>query len=159
MRMATAAAALVLGTAFCAAQADAQTACVSDPTANVSHFVPMNAQYGGHVAAHVADANPPAGYSQAGKTLFRYTADYDNAWAHLAAQQPPLYCANSPQLGAEAARDVPLYSNNSRYCTAAGNDGVCTAWQTVSTNYVTFVFRAVNLDNRTRWILYTAYPH
>lgn len=99
---------LAISALIASQQAHALTPCTSVPSAALSHFVPNNAQYGGHLAAHVVGATPPPGYSQNGRTLFSSNADYDEAWSELAAQQQPLYCADNPQLGADAARDLLL---------------------------------------------------
>jgi hypothetical protein len=137
--------------------ARALTACTSVPTAALSHFVPNNAQYGGHLAAHVVGAVPPNGYTQNGRTLFSSGADYNEAWSELAAQQQPLYCPDNPQLGADAARDL-LLQFFSESCTAAAGNGVCTHSNTIQTHRVTFDFRAVQYNNHPTWILLTAYP-
>lgn len=151
------AAILVTSTLIASHHARALTACTSVPAAALSHFVTNNAQYGGHLAAHVVGAVPPAGYTQNGRTLFSNGADYNEAWSELAAQQQPLYCADNPQLGADAARDLQLQFF-SESCTAAGVNGVCTASNTIQTHRVTFDFRAVQYNNRPTWILLTAYP-
>jgi hypothetical protein len=148
---------LAISALIASRQARALTPCTSVPTAALSHFVPNNAQYGGHLAAHVAGATPPAGYSQNGRTLFSSNADYDEAWSELAAQQQPLYCADNPQLGADAARDL-LLQFFSESCTAAGLNGACTTSNMIQTHRVTFDFRAVSYNHHTAWVLLTAYP-
>ncbi|WP_420136400.1 hypothetical protein [Sphingomonas sp.] len=134
--------------------------CTSTPSAAVSHFVTHNNEYGGHVNAHVLGQTPPNGYSQFNRTLFASDVIYEQAWTALENDDPPLYCVESPQIGAEAARSIQL-DLNSRQCTNANIAGVCTASNAVVTRYVRFTFRAVPKGQGSqgaKWILYTAYP-
>lgn len=134
--------------------------CTATPSAMVSHFPTHNNEYGGHVNAHILGQTPPNGYSQSGKTLFASDVIYEQAWTALENDDPPLYCVESPQIGAEAARSIQL-DLVSRQCTNANTAGVCTASHTVATRYVRFTFRAVPKGQGSqgaKWILYTAYP-
>ena len=148
---------ITAGTLLVAAQAGAEQACVDIPTVQVSSLPTHNTEYGGHLTAHIWGLTPPPGYTQLNRTLFSSSEDYFDAWNDLRAQVTQIKCADHPQLGAEAARDTDtqLFS---RQCTAANGNGVCTAYNQVQTNRVTFVFRAVNRDGKVIWILYTAYP-
>lgn len=150
--------AAVIVTALFASPAMAQVACTDVPTALVSHFVTHNNEYGGHVNAHVLGQTPPPGFTQAARTLFGNVNDYESAWTALRQQQPPVYCAQYPQVGNEAARNVGIQLN-ARQCTAAAGNGTCTASNAVVTHVATFVFRALANGNGVRWILFTAYPH
>lgn len=148
---------VMAGTLLVTAHAGAEQACVDIATVQVSSLPTHNTEYGGHLTAHIYGLTPPPGDTQFNKTLFTNSEDYFEAWNDLRSQEPQIKCADHPQLGAEAARDTDtrLFS---RQCTAANGNGVCTAYNEVQTHLVVFVFRAVNLDNRVRWILYTAYP-
>lgn len=145
------------GSALMGVSAVSQTPCTLLPTANISHFLTHNTDYGGHVTAHVYGTQPPASSTQNGRTLFRDAGDYYEAWETLEAQDPPLYCAQNPQLGAEAARDVPVQFFSYR-CLAADTQGRCTRTQEFQSNTARFIFRSVEREGRIRWILYTAYP-
>lgn len=146
-------AALAVPLALCAAPAFAQVACTNINTVQISSSPLMNNEYGGHLNAHIRGQIPPPGFTQYNRTLFRDAQDWNEAYNALAAQNPPLYCAQNPQPGAEAARDLPIQFF-SYQCTAANAAGVCTAGREIQTNTVRVVMRFIDR----RWVLYTAYP-
>lgn len=150
-------AATVIALGWFTGAAQAQVACTSIMSAAVSHFVTHNNEYGGHVNSHVQGQVPPPGNPQAVGTLFVDAEQYESAWTALSQEAPPLYCAEHPQVGTEAARDVPIHLTV-RQCTSAGPNGVCTTSYSVTSTESTFVFRAMPNGNGVRWVLYNAYP-
>lgn len=131
--------------------------CTSIPSVAVSRLVTHNNDYGGHLNAHVRGQTPPNNYTQAGKTMFSDSMDWDDAYGFLATQDPALQCNTAAPIDSEAARTLP-FQLFSQQCTAATGAGVCTASHSVQTNYVTYVMRVVANNGGRRWILYTAYP-
>lgn len=144
---------LALSLAAPLAPAAAQVKCTDITTVQITALPAMNTQYGGHLTQHIYGQTPPAGLSQAGKTLFRDSTDWQEAYDELQQMDPPLYCSQRPQAGAEAARDVPG-QYFSYQCTAANASGMCTRKTEIQTNTVRIIMRYV--DNR--WIVYTGYP-
>ncbi len=131
--------------------------CTTIQSVAVSHFVTHNNEYGGHLNAHVRGQTPPPGFSQNGRTLFRDTHDWEEAYAALANQVPALQCNTDAALGTEAARTLP-WQFFSYQCTAANINGVCTNGNEIQTNHVVYVLRVVPNGNGRRWIVFTAYP-
>ncbi len=131
--------------------------CTSIPSLVVSHFVENNNLYGGHLNAHVRGQTPPAGYTQSGRTLFRDSDDWEDAYRALANQIPALQCNTTAEIGTEAARTLPR-QYFSFQCTQANQNGVCVVANEIQTNHVRYVMRVVPNDGGRRWVVYNAYP-
>ena len=134
--------------------------CTSIASVATSHFVTHNNDYGGHINTHVLGETPPPGYaySQAGKTLFSSSFDWEQAYVYLSGQVQPLQCNLSAAIGTEAARTLNLQFFSVQ-CTAANANGMCTNWYTVQTHTVVILMRVVsNGMGGKYWIVYNAYP-
>lgn len=127
--------------------------CANLVTVQTSAIPEMNAQGGGHLAAHIPGVQPPAGFSQYGRTLFWDAQAWAEAFDRLTRQPNPLYCPEPAPNGSEAARTLQ-WQYFARQCTAADGNGLCTAGHDVQVNAVQIVMRRIN----NRWVVYTAYP-
>ncbi|WP_144062995.1 hypothetical protein [Litchfieldella anticariensis] len=141
---------------FFSAQATAEE-CTSMMSVQISHFVTHNNDYGGHLNAHVLGQSPPNGFTQNGKTIFRDSHDWEDAYSALENQEPGLQCNPNAPIGSEAARTLPR-QYFSYQCTAADAQDRCTNGNEIQTNHVTYVFRVMQNGAGKRWIVYTAYP-
>ncbi|NUO75116.1 MAG: hypothetical protein HOQ32_03795 [Lysobacter sp.] len=153
MHKRTLAAALAALLSAVALPALAVDACANLVTVQMSAIPEMNAEAGGHLAAHIPGVQPPAGFSQFGRTLFWDQQAWREAFDQLARQQNPLYCPEPASEGAEAARTLQLQAF-ARQCTATDGNGLCTAATSIQANAVQIVMRRINR----RWVVYTAYP-
>lgn len=80
--------------------------CANLVTVQMSAIPEMNAQGGGHLAAHIPGVQPPAGFSQYGRTLFWDAQAWAEAFDRLTRQPNPLYCPEPAPNGSEAARTL-----------------------------------------------------
>src|SRR5437868_3725216 len=88
-----------------------------------------NTALGGHLTQHIYRMRPPAGLSQAGKTLFSGRDKFEAAWRQYRYHPNARNCSGSGQ----AQQSVDLHTLGMRWldaysCTAANGEGECTAY-------------------------------
>lgn len=133
--------------------------CRTIPSVQNSAPSASNNAAGGHVNQHVYGAVPPAGRSQATKTLFSSVSEYNGFWNNY--QNPQKYKGNAVNCSGDHARQkVTVYSVLKKdkiggyNCTAAGANGQCTSKTKSQFTNVQLDFEIVG----GHWILLTAYP-
>ncbi|GAB4194923.1 MAG: hypothetical protein Tsb002_26930 [Wenzhouxiangellaceae bacterium] len=133
--------------------------CRSIASVQQSAIAANNNAAGGHLNQHIDGATPPAGYSQANKTLFTSTQEYTGFWNNY--QDPQKYKGNAVNCAGNHVRQkVTVYSVLKKdkiggyNCTAADGNGQCTAQTRSQFSNVQLDFEIVNGN----WILLTAYP-
>lgn len=114
---------------------------------------------GGHLNQHVFGATPPAGTSQATKTLFSSVEEYKGFWNNYL--DPKKYTGTAVNCSGSTARQkVTVYSVLKKdkiggfNCTAANAQGQCTTKTGSQFSNIQLDFQVVG----SRWILLTAYP-
>lgn len=151
-------AAIAVAAGMCTAQAQAEP-CRAIASVQQSGVSGNNNAAGGHLNQHVFGATPPAGMSQATKTLFSSVEEYKGFWNNYL--DPKKYTGTAVNCSGNTARQkVPVYSVLKKgkiggfNCTAANAQGQCTTKTASQFSNIQLDFQVVG----SQWILLTAYP-
>ncbi|MDA8456432.1 hypothetical protein M4R22_16850 [Acidovorax sp. GBBC 3334] len=150
--------AAILATGLYSAGAHAEP-CRAMASVQQSGISANNNAAGGHLNQHIFGATPPAGLSQATKTLFSSVEEYTGFWNNYL--NPDKYKGDAVNCsGSDARQKVTVYSVLKKdkiggfNCTAANAQGVCTTKTSSQYSNIQLDFKVVG----GQWILLTAYP-
>ena len=130
--------------------------CNTIPSVITSADANQNTGLGGHLTAHIYGMNPPAGYTQNGRTLFAGRGKWESVWRQYRLYIPlPVNCG-----GGAAAHQLCTLAQlhiawlDAYACTAADGAGRCTQYTLYMADSVRFGFAQVG----GQWILNSAWP-
>ncbi|MFC1673681.1 hypothetical protein ACFL12_05965 [Pseudomonadota bacterium] len=126
-----------------------------------SAMLPLNEQYGGHVAKHVIGETAPVGFPPTSvTTAFKSAEQYEDVWLRyqgltLSGKKTPDCVGTSGAIDkAASVSQLGLGKLKMDKCSGVDGKGVCNAWTETTARNVSFTFAYKSGS----WIVYSAFP-